>query len=74
MILLKGFLNYKSSKKYIVIFVFLLLTISTILNVAEYNSTLVTNIYQNNSYFLVTSNNNIFEEITANKSISEIKK
>lgn len=73
MILIKGFLRHKSSKIYTVIFTFMLLTISIIFGVFQYYSDIVTNVYQENSYFLLISKDNIFEEIVANNYVTNIE-
>lgn len=73
MILIKGFLRYKSSKIYIIIFTVMLLTISIIFNVFQYYSNLITNTYQKNSYFLVISKDDIYKKIKNNKYINNIE-
>lgn len=74
MILIKGFLRHKSSKIYTVIFTFMLLTISVIFGVFQHYSNLITNAYQENSYFLVISKENIWEKIVANNYVANIEK
>ncbi len=73
MILIKGFLKHKSSKIYIVILTIMLLAITIIFKFFQYYSNLITNIYQENSYFLAISKDDIIEKIIANNYIVNIR-
>lgn len=65
MILLKGFIRYKSSKTYLIIFTALLITITILFNFISYYSNIITKTYQENSYFLIISDKDNYGEIKA---------
>lgn len=63
MVLLKGFIRYKSTKIYLVIFTALLITIAILFNFVNYYSNIVTKTYQENSYFLIVSDKDNYNKI-----------
>lgn len=74
MILIKGFLRKKSSKKYIILLSIILLAISAVFNISQYCSNIITNTYQKNSYFFGISEKNFFNDLIANKYVTNVKK
>lgn len=63
MILLKGFIRYKSTKIYLIIFTALLIAIAILFNFINYYSNIVTKTYQENSYFLIISDKDNYNKI-----------
>lgn len=63
MILIKGFFKYKSTKIYIFVFVTMLIILSLLFGFSKYYSNIVTNTYQDNSYFILISKQDMLEDI-----------
>ena len=74
MLLLKSFFRQKSFKIYVVVFSVLLTALIIILSFISYYNNYEVKIYQENSYFLVTRNKNIYNELLNNKSIIALEK
>jgi hypothetical protein len=62
-VLLKGFIRYRSTKIYLIIFTVLLITIAILFNFINYYSNIVTKTYQENSYFLIISDKDNYNKI-----------
>lgn len=74
MILLKGFFRHKSTRIYLIVFTTLIVIITVLFNFISYYSNIVTKTYQENSYFLITSNKNNYDKISNKKYIINIQK
>ena len=74
MILLKGFFRHKSTRIYLIVFTTLIVIITVLFNFISYYSNIVTKTYQENSYFLITSNKNNYDKISNKEYIINIQK
>lgn len=73
MILLKGFFRHKSTKIYLIVFTTLIVTITVLFNFISYYSDIVTKTYQENSYFLITSDKDNYKEVSNQEYVINLK-
>lgn len=73
-ILLKGFFRSKFTKIYLIIFITMLVAITILFNFITYYSNIITKTYQENTYFLITSERDIYNEISNQKNIIDLEK
>lgn len=73
MILLKGFFRHKSTKIYLIVFTTLIVTITILFNFISYYSNIVTKTYQENSYFLITSEKDNYNKINNQKYVINLE-
>lgn len=74
MILLKDFFRKKSSKIFILIFVFIVFTIEVVFNFKSYYENFITNSYNETTYFLLKSDKDLYTTLSSNNKIKNIEK
>lgn len=73
MILLKGFFRKRSTQMYFVIFTVIITAITVLLSFINYYKTTEKDLYIKNSFMLITSEKDYFDNLSSNKNISSIK-
>ena len=73
-ILIKGFFRSKFIKTYLVMFTTLIVIITILFTFGTYYSNIKTKTYQENTYFLIRSDKDIFKEVSEQKEIESLKR
>ena len=73
-ILIKGFFRSKFIKTYLVMFTTLIVIITILFTFGTYYSNIKTKTYQENTYFLIRSDRDIFKEVSEQKEVESLER